>query len=97
MAARIQLLRHWQLPGPKVKLLPHNAKAFQSAVRSNSPQAQAMLAWVQERLTEACSPEKATRRFFPKLPAILSGGRTPRPQGASGEPGSVELCSGTRQ
>ena len=56
MAASIQPLRHWQLPGPTVKPLPHDAIALQSAVRSGSPQAPAMLAWVQERVTEDVQP-----------------------------------------
>ena len=54
-------MRHWQLPGPRVKPPPRDAKALQSAVRSDQPQAQPML--------------QATQRFFPKLPDTLPEGQ----------------------
>ena len=72
LLAKIRPLRHWHLPGRRVKPLPHDAQALQTAVRENSARAQAMQRWVQERLLPRQTPEQwnqvlreATQTYFP--------------------------------
>ena len=71
-------VRHWNWPGPQIKLLQHDSAALQEAVRANSPQAQRMLEWVTEHLDLDSGPQAwdelligATERFFPKTAVAL--------------------------
>ena len=73
--ASVTQVRHWNLPGPQIKQLQHDSVALQEAVRSNSPQAQRMLAWVQEHLDVASGPQAwdalLNGAFLPKTAVAL--------------------------
>ena len=75
LLARIKPVRHWQLPGPRVKPLKHDSEALQQAVRQGLPIIMDMQQWVRDNISHAMSPpdwdallSKATQHFFPKLP-----------------------------
>ena len=68
-------VRHWQLPGPRVKPLKHDSEALQQAVRQGLPIIMDMQRWVRYNISHAMSPpdwdallSKATQHFFLKLP-----------------------------
>ncbi|CAE7839381.1 Trpt1 [Symbiodinium sp. KB8] len=74
--AKIKPVRHWQLPGPRVKPLKHDSEALQQAVRQGLPILTDMQKWVRDHVHQGMTPpewdallSKATQRFFPKLPA----------------------------
>ena len=73
--AKIKPVRHWQLPGPRVKPLKHDSEALQQAVRQGLPIVTDMQKWVRDHVHQGMTPpewdallSKATQRFFPKLP-----------------------------
>ena len=74
--AKIKPVRHWQLPGPRVKPLKHDSEALQQAVRQGLLIVTDMQKWVRDHVHQGMTPpewdallSKATQRFFPKLPA----------------------------
>ena len=74
--ARIKPVRHWHLPGPRVKPLKHDSEALQQAVRQGLPIVTEMQRWVRDQVHQGMTPpewdallSKATQHFFPKLPA----------------------------
>ena len=73
---KIRPVRHWQLPGPRVKPLQHDSEALQQAVRQGLPIVTDMQKWVRDHVHPGMTPpewdallSKATQHFFPKLPA----------------------------
>ena len=73
---RIKPIRHWHLPGPRVKPLKHDSDALQQAVRQGLPIVTEMQKWVRDNVHQSMTPpewdallSKATQRFFPKLPS----------------------------
>ena len=76
LLARIRPIRHWHLPGPRVKPLKHDSDALQQAVRQGLPIVTDMQKWVRDHVHQGMTPpewdallSKATQHFFPKLPA----------------------------
>ena len=76
LLARIRPIRHWHLPGPRVKPLKHDSDALQQAVRQGLPTVTDMQKWVRDHVHQGMTPpewdallSKATQHFFPKLPA----------------------------
>ena len=74
--ASIKPVRHWHLPGPRVKPLKHDSEALQQAVRQGLPIVTDMQKWVRDHVHQGVTPpewdallSKATQHFFPKLPA----------------------------
>ena len=74
LLARIKPVRHWQLPGPKVKPLQHDSEALQQAVRQGLPVISEMQRWVRDAIRLDMTPpewdallSQATQRFFPKV------------------------------
>ena len=75
LLAKIKPVRHWQLPGPRVKPLKHDSEALQQAVRQGLPIVMDMQRWVRDNIHQGMTPpawdallSKATQHFFPKLP-----------------------------
>ena len=75
LLAKIKPVRHWQLPGPRVKPLKHDSEALQQAVRQGLPITTDMQRWVRDNIRHDMTPQdwdmllsKATQHFFPKLP-----------------------------
>ena len=74
--AKTRPVRHWPLPGPRVKPLQHDSEALQQAVRQGLPIVTEMQKWVRDHVHQGMTPpewdallSKATQHFFPKLPA----------------------------
>ena len=75
LLAKIKPVRHWQLPGPRIKPLKHDSEALQQAVRQGLPIVMDMQKWVRDNMRQGMTPpewdtllSKATQHFFPKLP-----------------------------
>ena len=56
LLAKIKPVRHWQLPGPRVKPLKHDSEALQQAVRQGLPIVMDMQKWVREQHTPGHDP-----------------------------------------
>ena len=81
IAATIQLIGHWMLPAPK-KPAQYDLQQLQHAVREGSDEAEAMRAWVAERMPTTHPDEsnavllEAAALFFPKAPRPDAAHRT---------------------